>query len=266
MRAVAIVALVGALAGPTAAGELFFANGSRLEGDLAGEALLFSTGSDVIEVLPETVGTLAAAEIALKDGRVLHGTLVGGRVRARTALGELAIPIDELRLFRADGAATPAATAAVAPVPAAAPTPTVPAMPVSTTAAPGDAGLPPVSLYQPPPATLSPAPAPANVPAPPPAPSPAVAAVTPGDGVARPATRPPLEVVVTETTLHRDALSGAPMVGRVVKGELVTYVDAIDRRLRVFNTLIFDGGYWIKVRAADGTEGWLPAASVREVR
>ena len=235
MRAVAIVALVGALAGPTAAGELFFANGSRLEGDLAGEALLFSTGSDVIEVLPETVGTLAAAEIALKDGRVLHGTLVGGRVRARTALGELAIPIDELRLFRADGAATPAATAAVAPVPAAAPTPTVPAMPVSTTAAPERARG-------------------------------SRAAVTPGDGVARPATRPPLEVVVTETTLHRDALSGAPMVGRVVKGELVTYVDAIDWRLRVFNTLIFDGGYWIKVRAADGTEGWLPAASVREVR
>jgi hypothetical protein len=270
VRPVAIVALVVALASPTAAGELLFANGSRLEGDLAGEPLLFSTGSDVVEVLPEAVGTLAPAEIHLKDGRVLRGALVGGRVRARTALGELAIPVDELRLFRADGTRAHAGPTAKAVVPAGSPTPTARATPVSTTAAPADGGLPPVSLYQPPAAA---APAPAAPPVPPPAsaapasaPAPAVAAVAPGNGGAPPATHPRLEVVVAESPLHRDALSGAPTVGHVVKGEQVTYVDAIDRRLRIFNTLIFDGGHWIKVRAANGTEGWLPATSVREVR
>jgi hypothetical protein len=29
---------------------------------------------------------------------------------------------------------------------------------------------------------------------------------------------------------------------------------------------VFDGGYWVKVRASDGTEGWIPADNVREVR
>jgi hypothetical protein len=267
VRAAGVLAIVIALAGPTAAGELLFANGSRLEGDLASEPLLVSTGSDLIEVLPETVGMLAPTEIRLKDGRVLRGTLVGGRVRARTALGELAITVDELRLFRADGAAPGAAT----PAPVSPPPPAVQATPVSTTASPRDAGLPPVTLYQPPAATApepaaAPAPTPVTAPAPPPARAPAVAAVAPGDEVARPATRPRLEVVVAESPLHRDALSGAPAVGRVVRGEQLTYVDAIDRRLWIFNTLIFDGGHWIKVRAANGTEGWVPATTVREVR
>ncbi len=263
MRPVAVLAIVVALAGPTAAGELLFANGSRIEGDLASEPLLVSTGSDLIEVLPETVGMLAPTEIRLKDGRVLRGTLVGGRVRARTALGELAITVEELRLFRADGAAPGAAT----PGPVSPPTPAAWATPVSTTASPWDAGLPPVSLYQPPAAT-APEPAPAASPAPVTAPAlaPAVAAVAPGDGVARPATRPRLEVVVAESPLHRDALSGAPTVGRVLRGDQLTYVDAIDRRLWIFNTLIFDGGHWIKVRATNGTEGWVPATTVREVR
>jgi hypothetical protein len=34
----------------------------------------------------------------------------------------------------------------------------------------------------------------------------------------------------------------------------------------VLNTLVFDGGHWVKIRAADGTMGWLPAEAVREVR
>jgi hypothetical protein len=93
-----------------------------------------------------------------------------------------------------------------------------------------------------------------------------MAAVAPDDGATRPATRPRLEVVVAESSLHRDALSGTPTVGRVVRGEQLTYVDAIDRRLWIFNTLIFDGGHWIKVRAANGAEGWVPATTVREVR
>jgi SH3-like domain-containing protein len=29
---------------------------------------------------------------------------------------------------------------------------------------------------------------------------------------------------------------------------------------------VFDGGHWVKVRAADGTEGWVPAVTVRAVR
>jgi len=264
MRAAGVLAIVIAVAGPTAAGELLFANGSRLEGDLASEPLLVSTGSDLIEVLPETIVMLAPTEIRLKDGRVLRGTLVGGRVRARTALGELAITVEELRLFRADGAAPGAA-------PVSPPPPAVRATPVSTTASSRDAGLPPVTLYQPHAATApepAPAapPAPVTAPAPTPAQAPAVAAVAPGDEVARPDTRRRLEVVVAESPLHRDALSGAPAVGRVVRGERLTYVDAIDRRLWIFNTLIFDGGHWIKVRAANGTEGWVPATTVREVR
>ena len=31
-------------------------------------------------------------------------------------------------------------------------------------------------------------------------------------------------------------------------GQQVSYIDAIDRRLRIFNTLVFDGGHWVKVR------------------
>ena len=49
-------------------------------------------------------------------------------------------------------------------------------------------------------------------------------------------------------------------------GQQVRYVDSIDRRLRILNVLVFDGGYWIKVRVANGTEGWVPAGHVREVR
>ncbi len=64
--------------------------------------------------------------------------------------------------------------------------------------------------------------------------------------------------------LYRDALAVATAVGRDRRGETVTYLDSIDRRLRIFNTVIFDGGHWIKVRAANGTEGWLPASTLRE--
>ena len=43
-------------------------------------------------------------------------------------------------------------------------------------------------------------------------------------------------------------------------------VDSIDRRLRILNLLVFDGGHWVKIRLSDGTEGWVPADTVREVR
>ena len=74
-----------------------------------------------------------------------------------------------------------------------------------------------------------------------------------------------LEVVGT-SALYRDALSSSSQVGRVSAGQQVRYVDSIDRRLRILNLLVFDGGHWVKVRAADGTEGWVPAENVREVQ
>jgi hypothetical protein len=220
-----------ALAAPAGAGELWLVNGSRLQADLANEQLLVSTGADLVEVAPDSVGLLTRNEVRLKDGRILHGTLVGGRVRARTALGELAIDADELRVFRAD---------------------VVPAKPLAT----------PVSGPAP-----APAPATEESPAVPAPAAPVVAsATTAAVDSPRPTATPRLEVVVADTTLRRDAVATASPVGAVYRGERVTYVDSIDRRLRILNTLIFDGGHWIKVQANDGTVGWLPADTVREVR
>jgi hypothetical protein len=72
--------------------------------------------------------------------------------------------------------------------------------------------------------------------------------------------------VVGESVVYRDALYGSSRVGRVVSGQQVRYVDSIDRRLRILNVAVFDGGHWVKIRIPDGTEGWVPADSVREVR
>jgi len=84
--------------------------------------------------------------------------------------------------------------------------------------------------------------------------------------MARPVPGPRLEVITSEIPLHRDALANATAVGTIRRGDQVTYLDSIDRRLWILNTLIFDGGHWIKVRAADGTDGWVPASAVRAVR
>ncbi|MGH7268627.1 MAG: hypothetical protein ACREMB_27745, partial [Candidatus Rokuibacteriota bacterium] len=106
MRAnrVGLVALL-LFAAPATAGEIVLANGSRVAGELAGEVLMVSTGSDLIEIAAEQVSVLTPAEIHLKDGRVIKGTLVGGRLTARTPLGDLSIDTDELRAFRAEGVA-----------------------------------------------------------------------------------------------------------------------------------------------------------------
>ncbi len=121
-------ALVLALATSASAGEIVFKNGSRLAGEIATQALLVSTGADVVEIAPGDIAVLTPEEVRLKDGRVVRGTLVGGRLRTRTDLGELAIELDQLQLFRAEPAPAPAPPSAPTPVaaPPAAPPPAVP--------------------------------------------------------------------------------------------------------------------------------------------
>ncbi len=66
--------------------------------------------------------------------------------------------------------------------------------------------------------------------------------------------------------MYRDALQSSAQVGHLSAGQQVSYIDSIDRRLWILNRLVFDGGHWVKVRATDGTEGWVPADTVRAVR
>jgi hypothetical protein len=121
MRAVAILALLLAVPVAVSAGELVLTNGTRIAAELATDVLLVSTGADLVEVAPEQVVLLTPSEIRLRDGRVLAGTLVGGRLRTRTALGELTVRLEDLAAFRAEPAATP--TRDPAPIMAAAPRP-----------------------------------------------------------------------------------------------------------------------------------------------
>lgn len=74
------------------------------------------------------------------------------------------------------------------------------------------------------------------------------------------------EVAVSESPLRRDAFGRAPIIGRVVPGERLTALDFIDRRLRVLGRVVFDGGYWRKVRGQRGDVGWIPAAEIRAGR
>lgn len=278
MRLTGALLLALVFASMATAGEILLANGSRLEGELANEMLMISTGSGLLEVSPDQILALTRDEIRLKDGRVIRGTLVGGQLKTRTALGEIAIKADELKAFRATTSEPQAATGPPAPRPlrstpgsaprALPPDSSSPVEPPSTSLSDG---LPALTLYQ---GTLSP-PEPAR----PPASAGAPAAVEPSAthpvvGALPPSTSAPapsihgrsLVVVAGESALYRDAYATASRVGRVVRGQLVTYLDFIDRRLHILNALIFDGGHWIKVRVVDGTEGWVPADTVREVR
>jgi hypothetical protein len=119
------------LAGTTGAGagEFLLANGSRVAGTLANEVLMVSTGSAVIEVMPEEIQELSPQEIRLRDGRVVRGTLVGGRLKATTALGELAIRIEDLTLYRAEDALAATPPAVATPGPPASPRPSTPPTP-----------------------------------------------------------------------------------------------------------------------------------------
>jgi hypothetical protein len=118
-----VLALV--LAGSAAAGELLLANGHRLTAELATDALLVSTGGDVIEIAAAEVRVVTPTELTLRDGRVIRGTLIGERLKTRTAYGELAVQFSDLVSYRADAvtAVPPGAPASGAPTPA---TPTGP--------------------------------------------------------------------------------------------------------------------------------------------
>jgi hypothetical protein len=181
------------LAGPATAGELLYANGSRLAGELGPGVLMVSTGSDLVEVPAEQVGVLTREEVRLKDGRVVRGTLVGGRLRVQTALGELTVEVDELREFRAESPARAVATVPPAPAPAG---------PAPGTMPPA---LPPVA---------SPPPAPAAGPADAPSPSPA-------DG--------PRQVVDGTQQVGRGVEGTAKGVGRTVTDAAVGTAQATKR-------------------------------------
>jgi hypothetical protein len=263
--------------GAASAGELVLANGSRLEAQLPAGLLLVATEAGLVDVAPEAVVLLTPSEILLVDGRVVRGTLVGGHLRARTSLGELAVRVEELESYRSGAPAARVGAGALGapgrvpggrsgdPGPAPVSTGVVAPWPVDVPAgaelsryrvSEGEGVGAGLALSQPPQP-----PAPAALPE---GEARRSGTVLADPGVGSRAGRR-LEVIA-EATLYRDAFAAASRVGRVVRGQLVVVVDFIDRRLRILDTLIFDGGYWLKVRASDGTEGWLPAATVRELR
>ena len=237
---------------PASAGELVFANGNRLAGELSNESLMVSTGSGLVEVSPDDVVSLSRDEVRLRDGRVIQGTLVGGQVKARTSLGEIAIKVDELQSYRASESAAPAAQAPAAPKPASTSAASQASSNPTPTPARNDTGvsngLPTVAAYQ-------------NGGAPPAGVQNASLTNNSAGGTAR-----RMFEVAVESAMYRDALFSSSRVGRVVTGQQVRYVDSIDRRLRILNLLVFDGGHWVKIRLPDGTEGWVPADTLREVR
>lgn len=244
---------------PAAAGELVFANGAQLSGELSNETLMLSTGSGLVEIAPDEIVLLSRDEVRLRDGRVIHGTLVGGQIKARTTLGEIAIRVDELTAYRGAPAA-PAATHAATPSEPVKATVRAPAGGPGTAQGSGVAsGLPTMASYQDA-GTQQARPASTTAAA-------TVSGVKPAmltEGSASSA--PPRLEVVGDVGVYRDALSGSAQIASVARGQHVTYLDSIDRRLRILNRLVFDGGYWVKVRLADGLEGWISGESVRELR
>jgi hypothetical protein len=117
MRWVVVPALVVAWSAPCGAGEVVLKNGKRLHADLVGH-LILSTGSDLLEIGSEQVVEVTPEAVRLSDGRTVRGTLVGGQLRARTEFGELAIPLDDLDVFRAAALPAPAPPAPPTPPPA----------------------------------------------------------------------------------------------------------------------------------------------------
>ena len=263
MRRIVTVALALLAWTPAGAGELIFANGNKLQGDLSNESLMVSTGSGLVEIVPDEVALLTREEVRLRDGRVIRGTLVGGQIRARTSLGEIAVKVDDLQTYRASapsaepGTGAAQASQATPPPPGATATGSVASTPGPATAARTDTGivggLPTVAAYQDGRPTTGGTP-----------PVTAQTAVLTRESPTTSSSK--MYEVVGESAMYHDALFSSSRIGRVAPGQQVRYVDSIDRRLRILNLLVFDGGHWVKIRLPDGTEGWVPAETLREVR
>lgn len=261
---------------PVSAGEILLTNGSQLEGELAMDVILVSTGSDLVEVMPDQVESLVPGEVHLKDGRTVHGTIIGGVLKVRTPLGEMGLKLEELRRYSAGAGTGPAPTEAAAtriPGPPEAtgtispPAPTPLAQPVATSGA----TVPETSVSAPPP-PAAPAAAPEAPTTAGPAPketrAPGQLVLVPrSNGAVSASSVHRLRVVALTATLRRDAYGRAEVLGTVRRGEQVTYLDSIDRRLLLpwFNTVL-DGGYWIKVKTPNGLEGWVQADALEGVR
>lgn len=301
LAGIAIIALTLS----TEAGVVTLKNGTTFQGTPTGGVILVSTGRDLLELLPETIVSLRAEEIRLADGRVITGTVVGGRLRFKTDLGEVAVALKDLVEYRQVSGVAPPAPRSPEPRSAAPPSakpapPTAAVTPVSPTTTsrspesqPGAKLAPGAGT-----ATLVPPPQAAGSVAPPlPAPSaaqpvpPSVAtsppqppASSPPNPLSEKSSSPPVavspapetslaappggvlfRVIASETWLYREATVQADRVGLVKKGELVTYVDMIDRRLTLLGYLL-DFGRWIKVKTGGGLTGWAEADALEAVR
>jgi hypothetical protein len=167
-RVIATLGLLMGLPLGAVAGELVLTNGQRVTADLLNDTLLVSTGTDLVEIDPTQVVRLTPREIRLRDGRVLSATVVGGRIRARTPLGELAVKIDDIESFQiAPPAVAPPTAATPTPAPASTPPAPAPVTPAPAPAAPA-AAAPAPAAAAPAPVTAAPA-AVASAPAPAPA-------------------------------------------------------------------------------------------------
>lgn len=276
------------------AGVVTLKNGTTFQGTPTGEVILVSTGRDLLELSPETIVSLRAEEIRLADGRVITGTVVGGRLRFKTDLGEVAVALKDLGEYRQPSSGAPPSpesreprSAAPASAKPASPTAVTPPVAATTTAQspetqPGTKLAPRSGAATPLPAETSgsaapvfpPPPLAASSPSQPPAsPQPSVkpslpsAAVSPAPETSLPAPpgTPVFRVIPSETWLYRDATFQADRIGVVRKGEVVTYVDMIDRRLSLWGYLI-DFGRWIKVKTMGGLTGWVEADALDTVR
>ncbi len=286
------------------AGVIALKNGTTFQGTPTGEVILVSTGRDLLELLPETIVSLRAGEIRLADGRAITGTVVGGRLRFKTDLGEVAVALNDLVEYRQLSSGAPPAPRSPEPRSAAPPSakPASPAAAV-TPVSPTTTSRPPESQ---PGAKLAPQ-AGAATSAPPPQAAGSIAPPLPAPSAAQPvapfvasspqppASSPPhppseksssppgavspapetspsappggvhFRVIASETWLYREATVQADRVGVVKKGELVTYVDMIDRRLSLLGYLL-DFGRWIKVKTVGGLMGWVEADSLEALR
>lgn len=245
--------LLFALVTVSDAGTVSLKNGTTFQGTPTGDLILVSTGKDLLELTPETIVSLTAREIRLKDGRAITGTIVGGRLRFQTDLGEVAVALTDLKEYResAPSPAIPPRAQELAAPPPSAPRPASP--PVAAAPAPPPVASPTRPQGSQAPPAVNPSP-PSIAPAPAPSPPPVTST---GERLFR--------VVASEAGLFTEATVQAQRAGVVRRGEIVRYVDMIDRRIAVLGYIV-DFGNWIKVKTKSGLIGWVEADILQEVR